>query len=74
LNYWKLLKAKAKFESQLQEDLHAMEITDDTTQEQAKMHEMESFMNNQIDDSERDMEEEELTQAELDELSASLSA
>jgi hypothetical protein len=67
-------KAKAKFESQFQEDLHAIEINDDAAQERAKMHEMESFMDNLIDDSESDMEEEEggLTQAELDELSASL--
>jgi hypothetical protein len=66
-------KAKANFQSQLQDDINAMEFNDSATQDRAKMHEMESFMNNLIDDDdgESDMEEEtELTQAKLDELSA----
>jgi hypothetical protein len=68
-------KAKAKFQSQLQDDLNAMEFNESATQDRAKMHEMENFMNNLIDDEESDLEGEvELTQAELDELTASLSS
>jgi hypothetical protein len=68
-------KAKAKFQAQLQDDVNAMEFNESATQERAKMHEMENFMNNLIDnDDNSDSEEEpDLTQAELDELSACLS-
>jgi hypothetical protein len=68
-------KAKTKFQAQLQDDLNTMEFEENNTQDRAKMHEMESFMNTLIEDSdESDMEgESELTQAELDELTASLS-
>ena len=68
-------KAKTKFQTQLQDDLNTMEFEENNTQDRVKMQEMESFMNTLIEDSdESDMEgEPELTQAELDELTASLS-
>ena len=52
-----------------------MEFRENDDQDRVKMQEMESFMNTLIEDSdESDMEgDPELTQAELDELTASLS-
>jgi hypothetical protein len=67
--------AKARFEAQAQEEMHALELNKDTAQELQKMRDMELFVNNPIDD-ESDMEErsdDDLTQAELDELAASFS-
>ena len=66
-------EAKAKYDSQLRDDLNAMEINEHETQEREKMHSMEVFMNNIIDEEDSMEEEDELTQAELDELTTSLS-
>jgi hypothetical protein len=66
--------AKEKFQSQLHDDLNAMEHNDSAAEDRTKMHEMESFMNNLIDDDESESEDIELTQAELDELTASVSS
>jgi hypothetical protein len=66
--------AKNKFQSQLQDDLNAMEFDNNINEDRTKMHEMENFMNNLIDNDESDSEELELTQAELDELTASVSS
>jgi hypothetical protein len=66
--------AKTSFDKQVKEELHALEINNDAAQELEKMRTMELFINHPIND-ESDMEEEndELTQVELDELTASLS-
>jgi hypothetical protein len=66
--------AKEKFQSQLHDDLNAMEYNNSAAEDRAKMHEMESFMNNLIDNDESESEDIELTQAELDELAASISS
>ena len=69
-----LEKAKANFEMQLQDNLWSMSVNDDAAQDRAKMLDMENFMNNSIDDDTNNIEEEgNLTQAELDELTVSLS-
>ena len=61
-------EAKEKYEMQLQDE-------DEAVQEDAKMHAMELFVNNLIEqDPTSDLDEvEELTQHELDELTASFS-
>jgi hypothetical protein len=66
--------AKEKFQLQLHDDLNAMECNDSAAEDQTKMHEMESFMNNLIDNDESKAEDVELTQAELDELTALVSS
>jgi hypothetical protein len=66
--------AKEKFQLQLHDDLNAMEHNDSVTEDRTKMHEMESFMNNLIDNDESKSEDTELTQAELDELTALVSS
>jgi hypothetical protein len=66
--------AKEKFQWQLHDDLNAMECNDSAAKDQTKMHEMESFMNNLIDNDESELEDIELTQAKLDELTASVSS
>jgi hypothetical protein len=66
--------AKEKFQSQLHDNLNAMEHNDSAAEDQTKMHEMESFMNDLIDDDESESEDIELTQAELCELTASVSS
>jgi hypothetical protein len=72
-------EAKARYESQMQEELHAIRINEDAGQEVEKMRTMELFINDLVDEG-SDMEDEaeqdrdELTQAELDELTSSLSA
>ena len=69
-----LADAKVRFDTQVQEDLHALEINDVAKLEIEKMRAMELFINNPIEE-ESDFEEEsdELTQAELEELAASFS-
>jgi hypothetical protein len=66
--------AKTQFDKQVQEELHALEINNDAAQELETMRTMELFINHPIDD-ESNMEEEndELTQAKLDKLTASFS-
>jgi hypothetical protein len=66
--------AKEKFQSQLHDNLNAIEHNDSAAKDQTKMHEMESFMNNLIDNDESELEDIELTQAELDELTALVSS
>jgi hypothetical protein len=68
-------QAKENFEAQLRKDLESMEVDDDKAPDQAKMLEMENFMNNLIaaDDSSRE-EEPELPQALLEELAGDLSS
>jgi hypothetical protein len=66
--------AKEKFQLQLHDDLNAMEHNDSAAEDRTKMHEMESFMNNLIDNDESESEDVELSQAELDELTASISS
>ena len=64
-------KAKANYELQLQEDIQAMNVDEDVAQDRAKMHEMESFMQNLVDEDEYDTEgDQNLTQDEIDELTA----
>ena len=69
-----LADAKTRFDTQVQEEMHTLEINDEARQEIKKMQAMELFINNPIEE-ESDLEEEskELTQAELDELTASFS-
>jgi hypothetical protein len=76
--------ARTKFNAQVQEEIHVMQddsdvirekkLYNDAIQELDKMREMEIYINNPIED-ESDVEsgDEELTQAELDELAASFS-
>jgi hypothetical protein len=66
--------AKEKFQLQLHDDLNAMECNDGAAEDRTKMHEMESFMNNLIDNDKSESEDIELSQAELDELTASISS
>jgi hypothetical protein len=66
--------AKEKFQLQLHDNLNAMECNDSAAEDRTKMHEMESFMNNLIDNDESKSEDIELTQAELDELTALVSS
>jgi hypothetical protein len=66
--------AKEKFQLQLHDNLNAMECNDSVAEDRTKMHEMESFMNNLIDNDESELEDVELTQAELDELTALVSS
>jgi hypothetical protein len=66
--------AKEKFQSQLHDDLNAMEHNDSAAEDQTKMHEMESFIDNLIDNDKSESEDIKLTQAELDELTASVSS
>jgi hypothetical protein len=65
---------KEKSQSQLHDDLNAMEHNDSAAKDRTKMHEMESFMNNLIDNDESELEDIELTQVELDELTALVSS
>jgi hypothetical protein len=66
--------AKSQYESQAQEELHQIEIKENAAQELDKMRQMELFVNNMVEDeSDVMVEEDDLTQAELDELTASLS-
>ncbi len=67
-------RRKGKFQSQLHDNLNAMEFNDGAAKDQTKMQEMESFMNDLIDNDESKSEDVELTQAELDELTASVSS
>jgi hypothetical protein len=67
-------EAKEKFQSQLHDDLNAMEHNDGAAKDRTKMHEMESFMNNLIDNDESESKDVQLSQAELDELTASISS
>jgi hypothetical protein len=66
---------KAHYKMQTQDKLNAIQINENATQELEKMKTMELFINNLIDEEGDSMEEEEdeLTQAKLDELTASLS-
>ena len=68
-----MVDAKSKYEEQLQEELHAIEIRSDESEHKSKMQAMELFINNP--DGESDMEggDDDLTQAEIDELTASIS-
>jgi hypothetical protein len=57
--------AKALFNKQVQEEMHAFELNNEAAQELERMHAMEIFINNPIND-ESDMEDRsnnELTQA-----------
>jgi translation elongation factor P/translation initiation factor 5A len=64
--------AKSQYESQAQEELHQIEIKENAAQELDKMRQMELFINNMVEDESNVMEEEdELTQAKLDEPTAS---
>jgi hypothetical protein len=76
--------AKTKFETQAQDELHLMEtdndnlrekkLYNDAIQELDKMRTMEVYINNPIDEEESDIDiDDDLTQAELDELAASFS-
>jgi hypothetical protein len=76
--------AKTKFDTQVQDEVHVMQtdndnlrekkLYNDAIQELDKMREMEVYINNPIEDeSDVDSGDEELTQAELDELAASFS-
>jgi hypothetical protein len=66
--------AKYQYKAQLQDKIHAIETNQDAAQELEKMCTMELFINNLVnEESDMEEEEEELTQAKLDELSASLS-
>lgn len=66
-------------EAQAQAELNAIQINDHANHELEKMRQMELFITDMVDDDESDVasdmeeEEEELTQAELDELTGSLS-
>jgi hypothetical protein len=66
--------AKVRFDTQVQEEMHTLEIDNDAFQEEQKMQVMELFINIPIKD-ENNMEDknDELTQAEFDELTASFS-
>jgi hypothetical protein len=64
--------AKSRYDKQIQQDLHAIEILSDASEQKSKMQIMESFINNP-DKSEEDGLNADLAQAELDELTASLS-
>jgi hypothetical protein len=59
---------KAQYNSMLQEELHAIEIHSNASQEKEKMNIMELFINNPEEDFVNETEE--LTQAEIDELTA----
>jgi hypothetical protein len=65
--------AKSRYESKFQDELNAIEIDESATQEREKMRTMELFINDLVDEPSDMEEEEELTQAELDELAASFS-
>ncbi len=66
-------------EAQAQAELNAIQINDHANHELEKMRQMELFITDMVDDDESDIasdmeeEEEELTRAELDELTGSLS-
>jgi hypothetical protein len=73
---------KTKFDAQAPDKLHTIEFDNDITQEKKlyngtvqeleEMHVMEIFVNNPVED-DSDTEDDELTQAKLDELAASFS-
>ena len=67
--------AKARFDLQVQEEMHVLELNKDAAQELEKMKAMELFINNPIEDESDTGEasDDDLTQAELEELAASFS-
>jgi DNA-binding Xre family transcriptional regulator len=68
--------AKAQYQTQTQEELHAIQVNKNAAQELEKLCTMLELFINDLIDGESNMEEEEddLAQAKLDELTASLSA
>jgi hypothetical protein len=65
--------AKTKFDAQVQDELHAIEIRENAAQEVQKMNDMEVFVNNLVPSTESESEDDTLTQAELEELAFSFS-
>jgi uncharacterized protein YaaW (UPF0174 family) len=65
--------AKTKFDAQVQDELHALEIRDNAVQELQKMNDMEVFVNNPVPSIESESDDDELTQVELEELALSFS-
>jgi hypothetical protein len=65
--------AKTKFDAQVQDELHAIEIRENAAQEVQKMNDMEVFVNNLVPSIESESDDDELTQAELEELASSFS-
>jgi hypothetical protein len=65
--------AKTKFDAQVQEELHALEICDNAVQELQKMNDMEVFVNNPVPSIESESDDDELTQVKLEELALSFS-
>jgi hypothetical protein len=64
--------AKTKFDAQVQDELHALEICNNATQELQKMQDMQVFINHPVPSIESESDND-LTQAELDELALSFS-
>ena len=65
--------AKTKFDAQVLDELHALEIRDNAVQELQKMNDMEVFVNNPVPSIESESDDDELTQVELEELALSFS-
>jgi hypothetical protein len=68
-----MVDAKSLYEEQLQEELHAIEIRSDASEQKSKMQIMELFINNPDGGSDMEGGDDDLTQAEIDELTTSIS-
>jgi translation elongation factor P/translation initiation factor 5A len=64
--------AKTKFDAQVQDKLHAVEIRDNGVQELQKMNDMEVFVNNPVTTIKSESDDK-ITQVELEELALSFS-
>jgi hypothetical protein len=63
--------SKTKFDAQVQDKLHALEIRDNAVQELQKMNDMEVFINNPVPSIESESNHDKLTQVKLEELTLS---